>query len=510
MKNYSSLFFSFSLLLGLLYFLPSDQSFHGTPEVAFEHGVASGDPLSKQVIIWTKVTADGSQRLPVSYQVSMDPEFAEVQQKGISITSDDQDYTVKVDLRNLQPATTYYYQFECFGVKSPIGRTRTLPEGDIDQIQLAVVSCSNYEWGYFNPLASLALRDSIDAVLHLGDYIYEYQISGYGDTTIGRIHEPPHELISLEDYRTRYAQYRSTAGFQAVHQQHPFITVWDDHEISNDSYVDGAENHQEEEGDYKTRRNAAKKAYYEWMPVRENKGALYRNFNFGNLVDLIMLDERLAGRTAPVDSLDDPTFQDSTRTMLGEAQRTWFFEQLKSSKATWKVIGNQVIFSDLRFGEVFPNRPLNLDAWDGYPYEKKTVIDFIQKNELQNIIFTTGDTHCSWAFDTPSDLEAYKEKGKAAVVAVEFGTTSISSGNYDEYTTIDTVRQVEQLYLKNNPHLKYVNLSEHGYLLLRINAEATTAEWHYTEGGLRQASDKERLAKKVKVLAGKPGILEIE
>ncbi len=469
-------------------------------EASFDHGVASGDPLSDQVIIWTKLTAD-KETVLVTYKVATDPAMKNVFQMGKEFALAENDHTLKVDLKGLKPASTYYYQFECEGAQSVIGRTKTLPSGSVDQVNLAIVSCSNFEWGYFNPLAALAKRDSIDAVLHLGDYIYEYQISGYGDTTIGRLHEPPYEIVSLQDYRTRYAQYRRTAAFQKVHQMHPFITVWDDHEIANDAHVEGAQNHQAEEGAYQDRKAAARKAYFEWMPIRENADKVYRKFQFGELVDLLMLDERLAGRTEPVESIDDPNYQNADRTILGSEQKEWFLTELKNSKAQWKIIGNQVIFSDLRFGEIFPKRPLNLDAWDGYPYEKKSVLDFLKTQQIKNVIFTTGDTHCSWAFETPTSVEDYQLKGAAANVAVEFGTTSISSGNYDEYTTMDTVQFAQGLYHKNNPHLKYVNLHDHGYLLLRIRKEVSVAEWYYVPG-LRTPGDEEKLGKRIKVKSG--------
>ncbi len=479
--------------------IPTDQHL----DISFAHGVASGDPLSDRVIIWTRTsTAQEADQPIVDWQISKAADMSNPLQAGKIISTYQTDHTVKIDVVGLEPATTYYYQFACEGKTSPIGRTKTLPHDSVEEVQLAVVSCSNYEWGFFNPLAALAKRENIDAVLHLGDYIYEYGPGGYGDTTIGRIHQPPHEIITLHDYRMRYAQYRRTEGFRRVHQQHPFINIWDDHEITNNSYVEGAENHQPEEGDYYRRREAARRAYYEWMPIREAEGqVLYRHFNFGSLLDLLMLDERLAGRTVQVDSISDPSFADSTRTMLGEDQKAWFFQQLDQSKATWKVIGNQVIFSDLRFDLIFPDRPLNLDAWDGYPHEKKQLIHHFQQQQIDNLIFVTGDTHCSWAFETPSSLEDYQSQGSESLVAVEFGTTSISSGNYNEYTSLDTTLQVQQVYQQSNPHLKYVNLHEHGYLLLKLRPEEAIAEWYYSES-LRSFSDAERLGKRIKVAAG--------
>ncbi|MEO1261911.1 MAG: alkaline phosphatase D family protein [Bacteroidota bacterium] len=465
----------------------------------FYHGVASGDPLPNAVIIWTRVTPSAVQEVEVSWEVALDQDFKQVVQSGKTNTDESKDYTVKVDVTGLQPNTVYHYHFKAFGNKSMTGRTKTLPTNDPGQVQLAIVSCSNYEAGYFNALGRIAERSDLDAVLHLGDYIYEYGVGGYGDTALSRKNLPTQEIVSISDYRTRYALYRLDPDFQKAHQRHPFITIWDDHEITNNSYVDGAQNHQpEEEGDYNVRKSVARQAYYEWLPIREKK-ELYRKFEYGNLVDLLMLDERLAGRQMQADSINTPAYRDSTRTMLGDVQVDWFLQNLKESEAVWKVVGNQVIFSDLSFEKIFPNRPKNMDAWDGYPFEKKKIIDFLKDGGIQNTIWVTGDTHCSWAFETPTSIEGYLADSVAAVVAVEFGTTSISSSNYDERTSMDTVKMVEGLYLQDNPHLKYVDLSQHGYLLLTLTPEAATAEWWYVDT-IKEPSSAESLAQRLQVM----------
>lgn len=211
-----------------------------------------------------------------------------------------------------------------------------------------------------------------------------------------------------------------------------------------------------------------------------------------------MLDERLAGRQMQADSINTPAYRDSTRTMLGDAQLNWFLENLKDSEAVWKVVGNQVIFSDLSLNKIFPNRSRNMDAWDGYPFEKKKIIDFLKSNDIQNTIMVTGDTHCSWAFETPTSIEDYLGDSISTVVAVEFGTTSISSANYDEGVSMDTVKMVEGLYLQENPHLKFVDLSQHGYLLLTLTTESASAEWWYVDT-IKEPSNKETLAHQLQV-----------
>jgi alkaline phosphatase D len=328
--------------------------------------------------------------------------------------------------------------------------------------------------------------------LHLGDYIYEYATGRYGDTTIGRFNLPPHEIVSLHDYRTRHSQYRLDEGLRQVSQRHPFITIWDDHEFANNVYSQGAQNHQPEaEGDFNTRKAAARKAYYEWLPIRENE-KLYRSFSYGDLAQLIMLDERIVGRQSPPDTVAAAADE---RTMLGEEQLAWFETQLKSTP-TWKVVGNQVVFSDILLSAVYQNMPRNLDSWDGYQAEKKKIKEHILQNKINNVVFLTGDTHASWAIEVATDISKNYNP-----FAVEFGTTSVSSANDDEYQSTDSVKLMEQALLKMNPHIKYLNDRDHGYLLLTLYAERAKAEWYYVET-LREPSKVERLAKTIEVSKG--------
>lgn len=463
----------------------------------FYHGVASGDPLTDRVILWTRVTPEESvSSIAVKWEVAEDSNFSSIYKSDTLSTTPARDYTVKVDVDGLQPGKTYYYRFSALGKTSLVGRTKTTPVSGLDSLKLAIVSCSNWEWGYFNAYGKIADRTDVDAVVHLGDYIYEYRTGGYGDTTMGRINIPKHEIVSLSDYRARHSQYRTDKGLRHVSQQHLMIAIWDDHEIANNSFTAGAQNHQpDKEGDYAARKAVAKQAYYEWLPIREGNKH-YRSFSFGDLTALIMLDERLEGRTKPVDSISDPAFNNDERSMLGAEQLAWFESNMKNSKTTWKIIGNQVIFSDVELSPVYPKMPRNLDSWDGYPAEKKKIKDFILTNKIKDVIFVTGDTHASWAIEAATDV-----KKTYSAFAVEFGTTSVSSANDNEYHSTDTVKMMESALLKANPHIKFINDRDHGYLLLTLYPQKAKAEWYFMES-LREPETKEYLAKKFEVDKG--------
>ncbi len=464
----------------------------------FYHGVASGDPLNDRVIIWTRVTpTDSVAKIAVRWEVAEDREFTSIYKSDTLSTSSAKDYTVKVDVDGLKPGRYYYYRFIAFEKTSATGRTKTLSANTLDSVTLAIVSCSNWEFGYFNAYQSIAQRE-VDAVVHLGDYIYEYAVGGYGDTTIGRKNLPAHEIITLHDYRTRHSQYHTDKGLRAARQQHPFITIWDDHEVANNVYKSGAQNHQEAEGDFEKRKNAAKQAYYEWLPIRESQNH-YRAFSFGSMADLVMLDERLEGRTKPVDSLNDPSYQSETQSMLGSQQLVWLENTLQQSKSVWKVIGNQVIFSEVDQSGPFPTQPRNLDSWDGYPAERNKIAAFLQDKKVKNTIFVTGDTHASWAFEATNNIKKYNPKTSQGAFAIELGTPSISSSNWNEYASDDTVKMGEQQLFKANPHLKYGNARDHGYLLLNLYKNKAKAEWWYVNT-LRETTSTERLGTKMEVL----------
>ena len=447
----------------------------------FYHGVASGDPYAESVLLWTRVSPETQlPEIKVTWEVAEDANFSAIVTSGSTTTGPEKDYTVKVEAIGLAAGTVYHYRFMALDGTSMTGKTMTAAE-ETSQLNFAVVSCSNYEWGYFNAYGRIAEEENLNAVIHLGDYIYEYGTDTYGDTTIGRINIPTHEIISLQDYRDRYSLYRLDPDLIAAHASHPFIVIWDDHEIANNSYVDGAQNHQDDEGSYLARKTAARKAYYEWLPIRDTPNH-YREFKFGELADLFMLDERLAGRTKPADSLGDPSLLDENRTLLGQEQFNWLEENLKSSKAKWKLIGNQVIYSYLNWG--YETFNINLDSWDGYPQDQEKLASVIKDNEIENVIFITGDTHSAWAFEvTNQPFDEYDPETSEGAFALEFGTTSINSSNANERYSTDTVLLHEQKITNSeiNPHLKYSNLRDHGYLLLRLTDEKVIANYKFVE-----------------------------
>ncbi len=484
---------------------PTNKKALDTSVTIFKHGVASGDPMSDKVIIWTRVTT--TQKIAtVKWQISEDVNFKAFTMSGQTTTDASKDFTVKVDVHKLKSNTNYHYRFVTEGKSSPIGKTKTLAEGSIDQVRLGVVSCSNYEFGYFNAYQGLA-DSELDAILHLGDYIYEYGPNRYGDKAFSRKHLPAKEITTIDDYRTRYAQYREDKGLQRAHQQHPFIMIWDDHEIANNAYKDGAQNHQDDEGDYQVRKKIAKQAYYEWQPIRETGNKeLYRSFKLGNLVDLIMLDERYTGRHEPTAAYDKASEE---RTMLGAAQLNWFKNELKISKATWKIIGNQVIFSPCDLSMVRPDSPINLDAWDGYAYERDDIRAFLTSSKIDNTILVTGDTHSSWAFEVPELGADYKTTGKTS--AVEIGTPSITSANWNESETASDEQVImgEQALRLSNPHLKFVNGRDHGYVILDISPSETKAQWFYT-ADIKTEMSKITKAREMKIPVGELKLVDVE
>ncbi|TXF90539.1 T9SS type A sorting domain-containing protein [Neolewinella aurantiaca] len=492
----------------------------------FFHGVASGDPLEDRVIIWTRVTPETMDGSPVSveWRMATDTALTEIVATGSFTTSSSRDYTVKVDVTGLESGTTYYYGFTAFGANSLTGKTKTTPTADaVDHLKFGVVSCSNYQAGYFNAYGALAARTDLDAIIHLGDYLYEYADFVYGSDSIwaDRQVEPSTEIVSLFDYRARYSTYRLDTNLQRLHQQHPIIAVWDDHETANDAYSGGAENHQPDtEGDWDDRLNRARKAYFEWLPIRDNgEQRVYRSISYGDIADLIMLDTRIEGRDQQINDIEDPALYAADRTILGAEQKSWLFDQLSSSAAKWKVVGQQVIFSEFNVGwagaatgaSFQQTENLFLDIWDGYPAERQEVVDYISDNEIDNVVLLTGDFHSSFAFDVaqpPVDLQFREVPGVGTLpfydpspnynpttgegsVAVEFATPSINSANFDENidpaTAFGLQAQINNpivpapgISLGNpNPHMKYVELVQHGYFILDIKEDSVQADYHY-------------------------------
>lgn len=369
---------------------------------SFTHGVASGDPLADRVILWTRVLpSTNATSTSVTWEVASDAAFTNVVSKGETKTDAARDYTVKVDATGLTAGNTYYYRFKADGSTSPVGTTRTLPQASPDEVKLAVFSCANYPAGYFHVYAEAAKRDDLFAAIHLGDYIYEYpagadQYASADAEKLGRVSLPANELVKIDDYRQRYAQYRSDKDLQAVHAKLPFICIWDDHEIANDTWKDGAENHTAAtEGDFALRRAAALKAWQEWLPVREQDASnplrAYRSFDFGTLLSLHMLDTRAGGRDKQLDyaTYIDPTtgafnattfaadMADPTRQLLGAEQMAWLQSQLAASGATWQVLGQQILM-----GKMYLPSPLLT------PTPQKPTVSFAQYGVLAAAFIT--------------------------------------------------------------------------------------------------------------------------
>ncbi|WP_412501077.1 alkaline phosphatase D family protein [Shewanella chilikensis] len=543
----------------------------------FLHGVASGDPTQDAVIIWTRVTPQTAGDVRVSWQVSRDGAFSDLVTTGEMVTNAERDYTVKVDAIGLESGSRYFYRFMTGDKTSTVGMTKTLPEGAVDSVKLAVMSCANFPAGYFNVYELAAQRDDLDAMLHLGDYIYEYGRGGYASehaAELGREVLPAGELLSLSDYRTRYGQYRGDASLQKLHAKLPFITVWDDHEVANDTWKDGAENHNQGEGDFDARKQAALQAYFEWLPIRPwregNHEEIYRSFSFGDLLDLHMLDTRVLARDKQLDygnyldsatgAFNDQQFladvTDTQRTLLGQTQLLWLQGKLLQSSAKWQLLGQQILMGRMmlpaaiatqqlpipQFAELaalaqlaaraqagdptltqaeltylaanqakltpevlallqLPSIPYNLDAWDGYAYEREVVLATARASG-KNLVVIAGDTHNAWANDL-------KDKD-GNMVGVEFATSSVSSPGLEYYLNLpsEQIPATEAAVVGLVDDLKYANLLNRGYMTLTFSSEEVVSEWFYVDSILSkdftEAEERRAIARS---LDGKPGIL---
>ncbi|HHB1594315.1 TPA: alkaline phosphatase [Vibrio campbellii] len=494
---------------------------------SFEHGVASGDPTQTQVIIWTRVTTEASY-VDVSWQVSATEDFSSIEQSGTFTTDTSRDFTVKVDVQNLNPNTQYYYRFMVGEASSIVGITQTLPEGSVDKASMAVVSCANYPAGYFNVYKEILeqhQKASFDVVLHLGDYIYEYGAGGYASedaAALGREPSKGTECITLDDYRKRYAQYRQDQDLQALHAALPMIAIWDDHELANDAWKEGAENHHNSEGSFNDRRAAAAAAWTEWLPVRENTFSnmlIYRQFAFGDLINLMMLDTRLVGRDQPLDyfCLDAPTMEaigglvaqsrSTERELLGTEQLAWLMNAF-NQEAKWNVLGQQVLMSRMELPssvmlamfQLFTatdeqkmdallavnnaiasyladpssdtvKLPYNLDAWDGYYVERERVYE-IAKASSGNFVCLAGDTHNAWT----SELKDVSNNP----VGVEFATSSVSSPGLEEYLALEPVAIAQMEYSLPNlvSELQWTDIKQRGFMRVTFTPEKAESTWY--------------------------------
>ena len=489
---------SFLKSLSLLFFIPALAAFQKKiNKVKFLHGVASGDPTNSKVIIWTRVTPENfNSSQKVIYQISKNKNFSKILLTGTLYTNSKKDFTVKADvnLAKFFPGAKFFYRFICNDTISPIGTTSTLPKGNVEEYKLAIFSCSNHPAGFFNVYKDAAEDKSIDLNIHLGDYIYEYENGGYATQNadkLGRIPIPEKEILTLHDYRLRHAQYKTDKNLQKLHQSRPMVPIWDDHEVTNDAWKYGAENHQKIEGKFNLRKRTALKAYYEWMPIREkySKDKGWRNFEIGNLINLIILDTRLSNRDKQVNYVSyinngkfekDKFIEDlnnEKRNLIGKEQLRFIAKETKK-KFFWNVFGQQVLISKVVLpplpSEVLDNLspqatflkyinnlnlPYNTDAWDGYPAARERFLNSI--NTSSNNIFLAGDTHNCWAGNIANNSGIFK--------GVEFGTPSVSSpGGSEEFGELD-VRPLEKAVTKINKDLVWTNFRNRGYLTLKLS-----------------------------------------
>lgn len=514
---------------GVFAFAGASAAAFGTPALAqsfgrgFTHSVASGEPQARSVLLWTRFVADQDTRL--DWQVSEREDFSVTVAEGSVTASPDNDWCVKATALGLKPDRWYYYRFNGpDGGTSPMGRTRTLPEGPSQKFRLAVFSCSNFGFGWFNAYAHAAEADDCDLAVHLGDYLYEYGGGTYPSANQrhpDRSVLPADEIVALADYRLRYATYRRDPDLQRIHQLLPMIAVWDDHESANDGWKDGAQNHQPEtEGDWEMRKAAARRAYYEWMPVAEQA---YSTYDVGDLATLFRLDTRLEGRERQFDlgrvmagsenpqalmqalaGFRDGEWADRARQLLGPEQDRWLAEGLKASKARgarWQVLVQQVLMGKLasprglaeQLGDDLPDYvrqrvlaaslaaeaglPSNMDAWDGYPAARKRVFESALEAGA-DLVVLAGDTHNAWSFDLAQD---------GTRVGVEFGVSSVSSPGFE--TTLGAVPpgRMAKLLVDANEELKWADTSRRGYMAVELTPARATTEWRFVEG-IRQRS----------------------
>ena len=443
-----------------------ERSMVDTSLIPFYHGVASGDPLPDKVIIWTRVTPDVDGAVNGTWRVALDTNFTSIVQSGTFTADSSRDYCVKIDVSGLQPNTWYFYNFTALGRNSQTGRTKTAPVGGVDQLRFAFTSCSHYPNGYFNAYSRIRDRNDIDAILHLGDYIYEY---GTGAGAVRTDQKPSYEIIRLADYRQRYSTHRLDPDCRRMHQQYPFISIWDDHETANNSYKDGAENHTPAtEGPWSARKSAGEEANDEWIPRRlpesGNINKIWRKISYGNLADLFLLDTRLYARTQQGGNVND-----TSKHIIGNEQLQWLKTEMMNSTAKWKIIAQQVMMGNLTpFGIT-----VNDDQWDGYTADRKKLYDIILNNNIQNIVVLTGDIHTAWAMDLPYNTATYNATTGAGSVGVEFVCTSVTSSSSP--VPLDPLYPLVSAIL---PHIKYVDLYKKGYGVLDLTADKAQGNFY--------------------------------
>ncbi|KAF1832828.1 hypothetical protein BDW02DRAFT_408620 [Decorospora gaudefroyi] len=495
-------------------------------QLNFTHGVASGDPYPDSVILWTRiapslehdrsnVTVSGNvpfynhetekyikaspNPVCVEYRIGTDANLSAIVDHGTAYTTSDIDFTVKVEAKNLTPFAQYYYQFTVCGSsnQSPLGRTKTSPDhdDDVSKVGLAVFSCSNYPNGYFNAFGNAARKDNVDFFVHLGDYIYESAKGKLG--TDPRATNPSREIITLYDYRTRIGQYRSDLDLRLAHQNFAWIPTWDDHEVANNGYRDGFSNMNNTEQSFlkyggvsvDSRKMNAVRAYFEWMPIRQvdmdDNLRIWRSFKMGKLFDLIMLDTRNYDRSITTlnwnnDYIEDLK-DDAARSLMGSPQENWFYRQLSESHergATWRIVGNQIIFSRMNNSAVYSNW-LNADQWDGYTSNRNRTLHHLYSNEIPNTAFLAGDSHANWVSDLVwLDETPYDQETGVGAVGVEFAGTAVSSSGYGSGRSIANSSDRSAALVSDNRELQWAEGYYRGYYELHISPDELNAQYY--------------------------------
>lgn len=464
----------------------SSQGVFGRPLLAaklaaypFTLGVASGDPAPDGFVIWTRLAPrpfepDGGmppEPVEVSWEVSADEKFTQVVRKGVQVATPEWGHSVHVEIAGLEPDRWYWYRFTLGGDASPTGRSRTFPrrEADAAKLRFAVASCQHFEQGLFTAYEHMA-REELDAVVFLGDYIYEYK----GQDKKVRKHLGG-EIMTLGDYRVRYAQYRGDAALAAMHAGVPWILTWDDHEFDNNCAGDISEEKGVDREAFLRRRAAAYQAYYEHMPLRRAalpKGPdmrLYRRVPFGRLADFFVLDTRQYRTDQPLGDGHHPNHPDQldpAGTLLGKEQREWLFRGLTGSPSRWNVLAQQIMVGhvDRKAG---PAEAFEMDQWPGYEFERRNLLRHFRDAKVRNPVVLTGDIHTNWANELGLDFERPEEGS----VGVEFVGTSISSGGDGTLapkTLADTYRE--------NPFVKF-HSAERGYLVCEVTPKAWRTDY---------------------------------
>lgn len=448
----------------------------------FTLGVASGDPLSDSVVLWTRLAPDPlngggmpQQKVPVKWEIAKDEHFHQIVKRGTELAGPELAHSVHIEVDGLEANQIYYYRFKSGHELSPVGKTKTLPVNgsSVASMTFAFASCQQYEHGYYTAYEHMA-KEKLDLVFHLGDYIYEYGPNEYVSKSGNvRTHNGP-EIITLEDYRNRHAQYRSDANLKASHAAFPWIVTWDDHEVEN-NYANIIPEKGQSVEEFVKRRAAAYQAYYEHMPLRltslpHNGGMqLYRNFSYGDLASFYVLDTRqYRDDQANGDGTKPHSAEslDPKRTALGQEQENWLLGNLGNSKSHWNVLAQQIFFAQRKFGtDTTPT--YSMDSWDGYPAARQRIIEFASKENMNNLIVLTGDVHASWASNVMTDFNNPSSK----IIGAEFVGTSITSGGNGADKRADTDR-----ILGRNPNIKFFN-DYRGYVRCTVTPEQWQADY---------------------------------